>query len=554
MTATINRRRFLGGAAAGVAVWGMSRVPGGAATPARRLPDPASVSETDPALMSAISAAALLHAGNLHPRELLDACIARSRAFDGEIGAWIRMYPEVAYAAADAAADRLRRAGRDGVPESPLCGLPIALKDIFAVSGLPLTASSRVLEGNIAAGDSGVWSRLRDAGAVLLGHVHTDEFAIGVATPQVGNPWNTDFSPGGSSGGSAAALAARFVPLSVGSDTGGSVRLPASACGISSIKPSFGRVTTSGMIPLTPTRDHVGVLGRSVADAALLLEVVAGEDASDPATLLGPPLAGEGFATAVRGGADPLGGVRLGVPDAAVAKLPAPLRSLFDGLLDTARTLGAEIVSVVAPAEPASMATGDMVEIGTYHRQFSDRLHLYRPERLPALAAAAAGLAVPAAEYFGLERDRLRFQYDYNRMFVDHDLDAVVYPGTFVDGARRDEFLEYTVSAGVQGDVMWANYAGAPVVSLPVGRSSATGIPFGVQIGARAWQDREVVALAVELQDALPAWRDVPPLAAAPREIPAVSVVAPGPGPDPTNTRDARAAILPAITTATGPS
>lgn len=531
----------------------MAGTPAGAATPERRLPDPGSISETDPALMSALSAAALLHGGDLHPRELLDACIARSRAFDGEIGAWIRMYPEVAYAAADAAAERLRRARRDGVAESPLCGLPVALKDIFAVAGLPLTASSRVREGNIAAGDSGVWSRLRDAGAVLVGHVHTDEFAFGVATPQVGNPWNTDFSPGGSSGGSAAALAARFVPLSVGSDTGGSVRLPASACGVSSIKPSFGRVTKSGMIPLTPTRDHVGVMGRSVADAALLLDVLAGEDPSDPGTLLAPPLAGEGFAISARGGAAPLGRVRLGVPDAAVVKLPAALRSLFDDLLDAARALGAQIVPVVAPAEPDSMVTGDRVEVGAYHRQFSDRLHLYRPDLLPSLAAAAAGLALPAAEYFGLERDRLRFQYDYNRMFVDNNLDAVVYPGTFVDGAGRDEFLGYTVSESVQGDVRWANYAGAPVVSLPVGRSSATGIPFGVQLGARAWQDREVVALALELQEALPAWRDVPAIAAAPREIPEARVIAPGPGPDPTNTLDARATIIPSITTATGP-
>lgn len=531
----------------------MSQVSAGAAPPSRRLPDPGSVSETDPALMSATSAAALLQAGKLHPRELLDACITRSRAFDGEIGAWIRMYPEVAYAAADAAADRLHRARRDGAEESPLCGVPIALKDLFAVAGLPLTASSRVLEGNVAAGDSGVWRRLRDAGAVLLGHVHTDEFAIGVATPQVGNPWNTEFSPGGSSGGSAAALAARFVPLSVGSDTGGSVRLPASACGVSSIKPSFGRITASGMIPLTPTRDHVGVLGRSVGDAALLLEVLVGEDPSDPATLLGPSLSGESFASVARGGTAPLSGVRLGVPDAAVTKLPAPLRSLFDGMLDTARALGAEIVPVVAATEPASLATGDTAEMGTYHRQFADRIHLYRPERLPALAAAAAGLVIPAAEYFGLERDRLRFQYDYNRMFVDNELDAVVYPGTFIDGARRDEFLEYTMSAGVQGDVTWANYAGAPVVSLPVGRSSETGIPFGVQIGARAWQDREVVALALELQEALPAWRDMPTIAPAPRAIPEVRVVEPGPGPDPTNTLDARATILPAITTATGP-
>ncbi|MFZ2527927.1 MAG: amidase [Rhodococcus sp. (in: high G+C Gram-positive bacteria)] len=551
MSKGISRRNLLGVAAGSALAWGFASPVRAESVPFRRLPDPSTVTETDPALLTAVDAASLFRSGQLHPRELLDACIARSRAFDAEIGAWIRMYPEVAYAAADAAADRIRRDGAD----APLvCGLPVALKDLYAVAGLPLTASSAVLEGNVAAGDSGVWRRLADAGALLLGHVHTDEFAIGVATPQVGNPWNPEFSPGGSSGGSAAALAARFVPLSVVSDTGGSARLPASVCGISAIKPSFGRVTSVGMIPLTPTRDHVGVLGRSVADAALLLDAIIGEDPADPATGLGPSIGRGDLPLVPDGGADPLAGVRFGVPEAAVAKLPALLRGLFEGFLDTARGLGAVVVPVTAPGAPSSIVTGDMAEIGAYHQQFADRTHLYRPEHLPALALGAAGLALPAAEYFAIERDRLRYQYDYNRMFVDNDLDAIVYPGTYVDAARRNEFLGATVADPVQGDVVWANYTGAPVVSIPVGRSPETGIPFGVQVGARAWQDREVIALGLELQEALPVWRDVPDLTPAPRDIPEVSVVAPGPGPDPTNTRDARATILPAITTATGPS
>lgn len=334
---------------------------------------------TDPASMSAVEAAALLRAGRLHPRELLDSCLARTRAFDGNIGAWVRLYPEFAFQAAEEAGERLTRARREHVDVSPLCGLPIGLKDIFAVSGLPLTASSRVLEGNIAAGDSRVWRRLEEAGAVLVGHTHTDEFAIGVTTPQVGNPWNTAFSPGGSSGGSAAALAARFVPLAVGSDTGGSVRLPASACGVSSIKPTYGRITSHGMIPLTWTRDHVGPMARSLGDAALLMSVLAGADADDPITSLGPRVPEGGYLVAARGGAAPLAGIRIGVPSNPEPVPPAAVQQVVDTFLDLLRALGAVTVTVTMPAMPSSLATGDRVEMGSYHQQFGDRLDLYRP-------------------------------------------------------------------------------------------------------------------------------------------------------------------------------
>lgn len=512
----------------------------GHAAPRRRFPDPGTVDVTDPALLSAVEAASLLHAGQLHPRELLDACLARTREFDGAIGAWIRLYPEFAYAGADEAGERLAQARNDGTPAPDVCGLPIALKDLFAVSGFPLTASSRVLEGNIAAGNSGVWSKLEDAGAVLMGHAHTDEFAIGVATPQVGNPWNTDMSPGGSSGGSAAVLAARFAPLAVGSDTGGSVRLPASACGISSIKPTYGRITSHGMIPLTWTRDHVGPMGRSLADASLMLSILATVDADDPITALGPPVPAGGYPLTAKGGSSPLAGVRLGLPP---SELPPPLQTLFDDTIRVARSLGAQIVPVVMPPTPTSLATGDVVEMGSYHRQFTDRIGLYRPERVPSVGTAVASLAVPVVDYLMLERDRLRYQVDYNRLFVDSDLDAVLIPGTRVDGAQREEFLGVSVTEGVMGDVKWANYSGAPVVTLPVGRSSATGMPFGVQLGARPWQDERIIEIGLELQEALPAWRDVPDLVPSAGTAPEVAQVAPGPGPDPTNTLDAAAPL-----------
>lgn len=163
------------------------------------------------------------------------------------------------------------------------------MKDVIAAAGLPLTASSRLLEGNIAAGDATVWRLLREQGAVLMGHAHTDEFGLTTTCPQVGNPWDSTAIVGGSSGGSAAVVAARFAPPALGADTGGSLRIPDSRREVSAIKPSFGRVSKYGVIPVSWTTDHVGTRGHGIADAALLLSAIAGGDPQDPVTLAAPP-------------------------------------------------------------------------------------------------------------------------------------------------------------------------------------------------------------------------------------------------------------------------
>lgn len=541
----LTRRGFLGAAAVGAASAATVGAGGTAsartavrrATGTRGLPAPDSITVTDPALLGAVEAASLLQSGRLHPRELLDACISRSSALDGEIGGWVRIYPEMAYEAADAAARRLSAKGRSTDGDAPLvCGIPLALKDLFAVAGLPLTASSRVLEGNIAAGDSTVWRRLRDAGMVLLGHAHTDEFAIGIATVQVGNPWNTEYSPGGSSGGSAAVLAARFVPLATGTDTGGSLRLPASACGITSIKPTFGRCSTRGVIPLTWTRDHAGPMGRSVADAALLLGHMAGADPDDPTTSVGPDVPAGGYPLAAKGGPAPLSGKRFGVARRSVDALPGPLGTLFEDYLALIRKLGGTVVDVSLPIAAPELLTGDSAEMGSYHRQFSDRLGDYRLDNAATAAGAVAALAVPSIDYLTAARNRLVYQHEYNRMFADNDLDAVLVPGSKLDGAKRIEIAGVSVFSGTTGTVRWANLTGAPVVCTPAGRSSATGLPFGVQIGGRPWDETTLVEIALELQAARPDWSEAPPVAPAPRQIPQVRMTTPGPGPDPTNT------------------
>ncbi|MCE4263175.1 MULTISPECIES: amidase [Rhodococcus] len=549
MNTGISRRGFLGAATAlgvaGATAVGAAVQPA-AATPIRsasrhsQLPAPSTIDATDPALLSATEAASLLQEGILHPRELLDACLTRSHEYDGGIGSWIRIYPEVAYAAAEKAAQRLSTAGRTSDGEAPplVCGLPIALKDMFAVSGLPVTASSRVLEGNIAAGDSTVWRRLSDAGMVLMGHAHCDEFAIGVATAQVGNPWNAEYSPGGSSGGSAAVLAARFSPLATGTDTGGSLRLPASATGITSVKPTFGRCSTYGTIPLNWTRDHTGPMARSAADASLLLSYMAGVDVNDPTTSAGPPVPADGYPLAAQGGQSPLAGRRFGIPRKGVDKLPASLGTLFAAFTDTVVALGGTLVDVTMPTYPTGLLTGDMAEAGHYHQQFSDRIGLYKPERALFVGQALASMAVPVADYMTLAHNRLRYQHDYNRMLSEQNLDAILVPGASVDGSKRSEVAGIALFDGVTADVAWANYTGAPVVTTPAGRSKETGLPFGVQLGGRMWDEAGLIQIALELQAAQPFWQEAPPLTQNARQIPTSVIAQPGPGPDPTNTQN----------------
>ena len=265
---------------------------------------------SDPADLGVLEAAALLRNRALSSAELTEACLARIEERNGgaptfagapgAVNAWARLYPERARESARLADERL------SAGEAPLlCGIPLALKDLYAMEGLPLTASSRVLEGNVAAEDAAVWARLRDQGMVALGHTHTHEFAAGGTTDQVGNPWALDRVAGGSSGGSAAALAASMTPAALGCDTCGSLRIPSACCGTSAIKPTHGLLPLGGIIPLAPTLDHPGPMARTIADcAALLAGMAAG----------GSPVNPHGAAA---GGAQP-------APAGPLARPPAP--------------------------------------------------------------------------------------------------------------------------------------------------------------------------------------------------------------------------------------
>jgi aspartyl-tRNA(Asn)/glutamyl-tRNA(Gln) amidotransferase subunit A len=244
---------------------------------------------TELAWLSASEASRALAAKRISPVELLNALLARIEALDPKLNAFIRLDAEAAMRAArDAEADIM--AGR---VRGPLHGIPVGVKDIIDVAGLPTTCHSRILVDNIAKTDAVVIQKLRQAGAIIIGKLSTHEFAIGgpsfdLPFPPARNPWNRDHHPGGSSSGSGAGVAAGLFPLALGTDTGGSVRNPASACGIVGLKPTYGLVSRRGVFPLSFTLDHVGPLTRTVADNALLLDAIAGHDPGDPGSAATP--------------------------------------------------------------------------------------------------------------------------------------------------------------------------------------------------------------------------------------------------------------------------
>jgi aspartyl-tRNA(Asn)/glutamyl-tRNA(Gln) amidotransferase subunit A len=233
--------------------------------------------------LGAAEAAQAIAAKELSPVELMKALLERIAALDPRLNAFIRLDGEAAMAAAKAA-EAEAMAGR---LRGPLHGVPVGIKDIINVAGLPTTCHSKVLEGNLATADAVCVQKLRGAGAIVLGKLSTHEFAIGgpsfdLPWPPARNPWNTDHHPGGSSSGSGSGVSAGLFPMALGTDTGGSVRNPASSCGIVGLKPTYGLVSRRGVFPLSFTLDHIGPMTRTVADNALMLDVIAGHDPLDP--------------------------------------------------------------------------------------------------------------------------------------------------------------------------------------------------------------------------------------------------------------------------------
>ena len=452
-----------------------------------------------PADLGVVEASGLIAEGELSATELVGACLARIGERDGthshegdpaSVNAWVRVYEEGALAAAARADEQLaERVRSPGAPPS-LWGIPIGLKDLYAVAGAPLTASSSLLD-EVPTVDCDVWARLRAEGMILLGHLHTHEFAWGGTTDQTGNPWALGRSPGGSSGGSGAALAARMVPAATGTDTCGSLRIPSALCGTSTIKPTRGLVSLRGIVPLAPSLDHAGPMARTLDDCALLLAAMAG---AAPDALPGR-----------RVGARPLAGLRLALsPRLAAVTLEPDVADGFEAALVACRALGAEFIDPPAPPVPLDVGAEvlDVLfgEFLVYHRRFDDRRDAYRPS-IRQWRDKSDERNLPAEHYLAIQERREETAARFDRWLAEERISALVEPtvpcvaperGTGYDEAGSDyELISLT---------HYWDWTGSPVVALPAGVGARSGLPVGVSLIGPRGGDWQLLDAGIQLQ------------------------------------------------------
>ena len=429
-----------------------------------------------------------LRAGDLSAVDLTNECLRRIEVDAGRLNAFIHVMADEARRQA-AEADRDLAAGRD---RGPLHGVPVSVKDIVDIGGIPTTAASRVRDGHVAVSDAPIIANLRQAGAVLIGKTNLDEFAFGTmsrdsAFGPVRNPHDASRSPGGSSGGSAVSVAAGMVLASIGTDTGGSIRIPAAACGIVGFKPAYGEVSADGVVPLSRTLDHVGPFARSVGDAWLMYHALLG-------VLLTPPLR-------VRA----LGYVRLGLPRTYFLELlDAGVRARFEEAVAALRAAGARVDEVEmahASTTPAVYRHIHGPEGAAYHATLLDTVpEKYTPtvrERLET------GRRVVAVDYLRAlnERDVLRREVDAALAGCD----ALVLPTLpipappieadtiVIDGAEQQ------VRAVMLRNTQLFNLTGNPAISLPCGRTS-DGLPCGLQLVGHKQQTDLLLAVALSVE------------------------------------------------------
>jgi Asp-tRNA(Asn)/Glu-tRNA(Gln) amidotransferase A subunit family amidase len=482
--------------------------------PVVRLPR-VSVQETDPAFLTVLEAVTLLRDRALGAVELTEACLSRVRAYDELYRAFNTVTQEAALAAARVADDR--GPGLDGLP---LLGVPLAVKDNFFTAGILTTANSHIFADFVPDFDAEGWRRLRQAGAGLVGKTQMGPLATSRATTPDGevttrNAWapdNPQVSPGGSSSGSATAVAAGMALGATGTQTGGSITNPSDAQGLTGLKPTMGRVSLRGVIPLTYTRDHPGPIARDARDAGLLLQLMAGPDPADPRTLGQPPL--PDLVTAAQTYHGPGGSVRLRWPtrigvtpdylDEAPAALPEPLPDATDEererfrrmlasqtrtagsvavrrrMLETFEELGAEIVAVPYPVDWDTLTGGSFNNARLPERAEPFLEHLQRDVRSfgVSLSPWVNGLLLPATEYLRGQRARL--------LLLERVLETIF--------SRCDVVVQ---SRPIPFDII-----GLPLISFPIGmRQTEEGpLPVGGLLGGMPWAEDRLLSLAAGFQ------------------------------------------------------
>lgn len=450
----------------------------------------------DGAFRSVTELLAALNASQVSSRDLVERCLDRIGRLNAQAKAFIHVAADEARAAADRADKARSNDGRTG----PLCGIPFAVKDLIDIAGLPTTGGSRVLHDNIADANAFLIDRMFGAGAVCLGKTNLHEFAYGATGENAVygtavNAYDPKRLAGGSSSGSAAAVAFGLVPAAFGTDTGGSARVPAALSGLVGLKPTLGRVSTAGVLPYCWTLDHIGLITRSVRDAARLLSVVAGYDPADPVCADTPV---DDYMAAI--GRD-IAGLRVGVPDAFYYDdCDAEILAATDAVLHSLERRGARIVPCTLPSMEHARTislTIQMPETLSFHsRYLEERGDLYGDD---FRAGMALGQCLLAEHYVRAKRMLTRYRQETDAAFAD--VDVIVTPAAPV-AAPEVGTVELTtgnltepVGNAITRYTTFFNMSGHPAVTVP-SSMHASGLPMGVQVIGRYFDEATILAVA----------------------------------------------------------
>ncbi|HZQ38509.1 MAG TPA: amidase [Dehalococcoidia bacterium] len=447
---------------------------------------------TDLSGLTIARAAKLLRSREVSPVELTDDYLARITRLNPTVNAYVAVTAERARTDARRAADEIAGGNYRG----PLHGVPIALKDLYDTAGIETAGGAKFLRGRVPERDSTAARKLREAGSVLLGKLNTHELAYGVTTnnPHFGathNPWQLDHIPGGSSGGSGAAIAAGMAVATLGTDTGGSIRIPASLCGCVGLKPTYGRASKAGVLPLSYLLDHPGPIVRTVEDAAIVLNAIAGYDPEDPATV---PVPVEDYTAALGGGVK---GLRIGVLRSYFfERLDDQVRAAVEGAIETLRGLGASVRDVTIPGIQeviASLFGIVLVEAQAIHAEplktrpgdFGPDVGAILSQPTPPASAVAASLRAKDALTVAMRREL-------------EAVDLLLTPTTPLpaipigqETVRYGGAEEPAIAAFVRCTGPF-NASGLPALSLPCGFTRA-GLPIGLQLVGRPFDEATVL-------------------------------------------------------------
>jgi aspartyl-tRNA(Asn)/glutamyl-tRNA(Gln) amidotransferase subunit A len=448
--------------------------------------------------LSLAEAAALLRSRELSPVDYVATLLERIAAHDSQLNAFLQVFSDSALADARAAEAEIH----EGRWRGPLHGVPIALKDLFDVVGEPTTAHSKILRGHRAERSAHVVTKLREAGAIIIGKTALHEFATGgpsfdLPWPPARNPWRRTHHPGGSSSGSAVAVAAGFAPASLGTDTAGSVRNPATCCGVVGMKPTYGAVSRTGVFPLAFSLDHVGPITRGVEDNAILLEAMLGRDPEDPTSVAHPR--SELRADLARG----IDGLRIGVIEALHAEADPEIRAAMDEAIKVIENLGGRVEPIRLSALDTYAGCGRLIlqaEAFAIHEHWLKTRSLDYGVR--GRVRLLPGAFLGAADYIRAQQLRTMLVREFAQAIAHVDaaiaVSSLELPCEIDDEAKIDRTYDRQARTPF-------NVTGTPALSLPIGFSQS-GLPIGMQVLGKAFDEAMIYRIAHAYEQATP-WR-----------------------------------------------